>query len=81
MREAGIVELLTGVQEELADGNALKKIDVPRVIEKLVAMTRKYGNLFQIPPCKLIPFLTLFHAPSFFSCPCLRPGHHCNVLL
>ncbi|EKX49226.1 hypothetical protein GUITHDRAFT_175426 [Guillardia theta CCMP2712] len=50
VREAGIVELLTGVQEELADGNALKKIDVPRVIEKLVAMTRKYGNLFQIPP-------------------------------
>jgi len=50
VREAGVVDVLTGVLANLSAEGGLAALEVNAIVEKLVGITKQYGALFQIPP-------------------------------
>ena len=50
VRASGLVEILTQVLAELSAAGGAAALDVNKIIEKLVDITKEYGALFQIPP-------------------------------
>jgi aarF domain-containing kinase len=50
IQEAGVVEVLSDVYSQWAQGGGAAKVDVNKVLGSLQALTQEYGNLFQLPP-------------------------------
>jgi len=50
VRASGVVDVLTGVLAELSAAGGVAALDINKIIEKLVDITKEYGALFQIPP-------------------------------
>jgi len=50
IKEAGVVDVLTSVYSQWAQGGGAAKIDVASVFSELQGLSATYGNLFQLPP-------------------------------
>jgi len=50
VRASGLIDVLTQVLAELSAAGGAAALDVNKIVEKLVDITKEYGALFQIPP-------------------------------